>query len=261
MMNRVAARALGWRIGRTGPTEFAGLFLVGLFMASIGAFDTDGGDDPARRYAYWVTVMLAGGVIGALIEPLLRRVPALARRPRLLAAAMTLAMTPPIALMVWLVAAAIYGRAPRPESLPTLIFGVYVVDIAVVILAVLVRRATASIAPAPQAATPFAPPPAIAEKLPPRLARADLIAVEAEDHYLRIHTAAGNDLILRRFADALAALEGCDGVQAHRSWWVARRAVDETRWSRGRGELRLSNGLVVPVSRSFAADLREASWA
>ena len=259
-MNRWAARALGWRIGRTGPAEFAGLFLVGLFMAAIGAFNTDPAD-PLRANTYWVTVMICGGVIAALIEPLLWKVPALAKRPPLLAAALAVAMTPPITLMVWLVDAAFSGRVPNPRGLPSLLISVLVVDIGVVILAVLLRRATARIAPHAPPATPFAPPPAIAEKLPPRLARADLVAVQAEDHYLRIHTAAGNSLILMRFADALAALEGCDGVQAHRSWWVARRAVDETSWSRGRGELRLSNGLVVPVSRSFAADLREASWA
>lgn len=260
-MNRWAARALGWRIGRTGAAEFAGLFLVGLFMAAIGAFDTDP-DDRLHANAYWLTVMLAGGVIAALIEPLLWKVPALAKRPPLLAVAQALAMTPPITVMVWLVSAAFSGRVPNLRWLPAQLVSVLIVDIGVVVLAVLVRRATARIAPAPvQAATPFAPPAGIAEKLPPRLARADLIAVQAEDHYLRIHTAAGSDLILMRFSDALAALEDCDGVQAHRSWWVARRAVDETRFSRGRGELRLGNGLVVPVSRSFAAALRDASWA
>jgi hypothetical protein len=259
-MKQWAARALAWRLGRTGPAEFAGLFVVGLFMAAIGAFDTDP-SDPLRSNAYWVTVMIGGGVIAALIEPLLWKVPALAKRPPLLAVAQALAMTPPITLMVWLVSAAFAGRVPNPRGLAPQLISVLIVDIGVVILAVLVRRATARIAHPAQPATPFAPPPAIAEKLPPRLARADLIAVQAEDHYLRIHTAAGNALILMRFVDALAALEGADGVQTHRSWWVARRAVDETRWNRGRGELRLGNGLVAPVSRSFAAGLRDASWA
>src|SRR5688572_6069384 len=180
-MNRWAARALGWRIGRTGPAEFAGLFLVGVFMAAIGAFDTDPAD-PLRANTYWITVMIGGGVIAALIEPLLWKVPVLAKRPPLLAAAQAVAMTPPITLMVWLVGAAFSGRVPNPRGLPPQFISVLIVDIGVVILAVLVRRATARIAPPAAPATPFAAPAAIAEKLPPRLARAELIAVEAEDH-------------------------------------------------------------------------------
>ena len=257
-MNRMAAKALAWRIGRTGAPEFVGLFLVGLFMAAVGAFDTDGAD-PVRRYVYWVTVMVGGGLIGALNEPLLWRIPALASRPPLLAAVQVLAMTPPITLLVWLVAAGVFGHRLNPRILPELSVSVLVVDVGVVALALLVRRATQTMVQ-PAARPPGAAPAAIAEKLPPRLARAELIAVEAEDHYLRVHTTAGHGLILMRFADALAALEACDGVRAHRSWWVARRAVDDTRWSRGRGELRLGNGLVVPVSRSYAGELRAADW-
>ena len=203
-------------------------------MAAIGAFDTDGADPP-RRYLYWVTVMVGGRVIGAVIEPLLRATP-LARRPWLLAVAQVLAMTPPITLLVWLVSAAIFADRPNPAILPELAVAVLIVDAGVVALALLVRRATAAVShPAPRLVGDV--PRAIAAKLPPRLARADLIAVQAEDHYLRVHTSAGSDLILMRFADALAALAPCDGVRAHRSWWVARRAVDDTRWSRGRGRL------------------------
>lgn len=255
-------RWLNWRVGRTGPEEFAGLFAVGLFMAAIGAFDTE--HTPlVPRYLYWLTVMLGGGIIAALIEPWLWRVPRLAAAPVLLAAVQVLAMTPPIALLVWLVGSLGFGRAPDPGVLPVLAPGVLVVDVGVVILAVLVRRALRPLRSAPErvpASQQVAPPP-IREKLPPRLARAELIAVQAEDHYLRIHTSAGNQLILMRFADALEALQGSDGLQVHRSWWVARRAVDLARFSRGRGELALKGGLTAPVSRTFAPQLKQVDWA
>src|SRR6476661_7372815 len=128
-MTKWAAKALGWRIGRTGAAEFAGLFVVGLFMAAIGAFDTDP-TNPARANAYWLTVMLAGGVIAALIEPWLWKVPALAKRPPLLAVAQALAMTPPITVMVWLVGAAFSGRVPDPRGLsPRQFISVLIVDV------------------------------------------------------------------------------------------------------------------------------------
>ncbi len=258
-MTRLATRVLDWRLGRTGPVEFLAAFLAGLFMAAVGAFDSDGIPE-GPRYLYWFIAMVGGSAVAALVEAGLWKIPTLARRPPLLAAAQAVAMTPPVMAVVCASNALVYGRMVPVGMLPELAVSVFIVDIAVVVIAVLIRRATARIVHPPRPASEAAVPPAIAEKLPPRLARAELIAVEAEDHYLRIHTSAGNDLILMRFADALAALKECDGVQAHRSWWVARCAVDATRWSRGRGELRLKNGLAVPVSRSFAAELRDASW-
>ena len=61
-------------------------------------------------------------------------------------------------------------------------------------------------------------------RVPPALGR-DLLALEMEDHYLRIHTALGSDLILLRLRDALAELGPSRGRQVHRSWWVAEGAV------------------------------------
>jgi DNA-binding LytR/AlgR family response regulator len=258
-MTRAAARLLTWRIGRAGAMEFAGAFLIGLYMASVGAFDSDG-VPPVPRYLYWVFAMVGGAVAAALVEVQLWRIAALARRPRLLAVVQTVAMTPPVALVVAMVNFVVYGRLLHPSVWPQFLFSVFIVDIAVVILAVLVRRATARMMPAQEAPSRSGAPAAIAAKLTPRMARADLLAVQAEDHYLRVHTAAGDALILMRFADALDALQACDGVRTHRSWWVARKAVDVTRFSRGRGELQLCNGVTAPVSRTYAGELRNAGW-
>jgi hypothetical protein len=259
-MQSLAARVLDWRIGRTGPVEFAFAFLAGLFMAAIGAFDSET-MPAATRYAYWLLAMVGGSAVAALVEAGLWRVPALAQRPPLLALAQVVAMTPPISAVVWTIHLTLLGHLMPLRLLPRLVVSVFVVDIAVVILAVLIRRATRRIVHPPQPASANAVPHAIAAKLAPRLARAELLAVQAEDHYLRVHTAEGDALVLMRFADALAALKGCDGVRVHRSWWVARRAVDEVRFSRGRGELGLRNGLKAPVSRTYAAELRSMGWA
>lgn len=251
---------MNWRIGRTGPEEFLGLFVIGGFLAALGAFDTDQ-TSPASRYLYWITVMIGGGVIAALIEPWLWRRPLLAVRPVLLAAAQVLAMTPPITVLVWLVGALGFHRDLNPANLLVLAPAVLVVNVGVVVLAVLLRKATRPYHQPSPAPPDTAPPPAIREKLPPRLARAELIAVQAEDHYLRIHTSAGQDLILMRFTDALEALKDSDGLRVHRSWWVARRAVEIASYTRGRGELMLTGGLKAPVSRTFAAALKQVDWA
>ena len=77
---------------------------------------------------------------------------------------------------------------------------------------------------------------------------------------LGLHTSRGSDLILMRLADALAELEGIEGSQTHRSWWVAKAAVSGAKRGDGRAVLTLRNGVEAPVSRSYAGALREAGW-
>jgi hypothetical protein len=95
-------------------------------------------------------------------------------------------------------------------------------------------------------------------RLPPER-RGALIALEAEDHYLRVHTDRGNALIHLRFGDALARLVGMDGLQVHRSWWIMRGAVTKLERNGDRLSIVLRNGLHVPVSRTYALAVREAN--
>lgn len=84
-----------------------------------------------------------------------------------------------------------------------------------------------------------------------------LLAISAEDHYVRAHTETGSQLLLMRFADALAEVEDLPGVRAHRSWWVARSAIARVVTKGRQVELRLANGLEVPVARATAPLIRQ----
>ena len=110
------------------------------------------------------------------------------------------------------------------------------------------------------AAVPGAAAPKFLERLPVKLRGAELYAVEAQDHYLRLHTSAGQDLILMRLSDAVAELEGIEGAQVHRSWWVAKAAVIDAERGEGRATLTLTDGSTAPVSRAYARNLRAAGW-
>jgi DNA-binding LytR/AlgR family response regulator len=103
-------------------------------------------------------------------------------------------------------------------------------------------------------------PPKLVQRLPLRLRGARLIAVQAEDHYLRVHTDRGSDLILMRLSDALDELEGVEGAQTHRSWWVAKDAVQDASRGDGRATLTLEGDVTAPVSRRYSKALREAGW-
>jgi hypothetical protein len=84
-----------------------------------------------------------------------------------------------------------------------------------------------------------------------------LLALEADGHYLHVHTSAGTDLVLYRLSDALAELASEAGARVHRSWWVADRALTG---ERHRDSLKLVNGLEVPVSRSYRLAARQRAW-
>ncbi len=84
-------------------------------------------------------------------------------------------------------------------------------------------------------------------------AEAQVWAVKAEEHYIKLWSDRGVDLVRYRFSDAIKDLAGRDGTQVHRSWWIAWSAVVGSR-SRGRSiELILRNGLSIPVSLAHKA--------
>ena len=105
-------------------------------------------------------------------------------------------------------------------------------------------------------AAPSAP---FLDRLPPAW-NGQLVALEMEDHYVRAHGPDTSALLLLRMRDAEAELDGVDGLRVHRSWWVARDAVDKVLRDGRSYKLRLTNGLEVPVARDRVAALKTAGW-
>ncbi|HEY0028161.1 MAG TPA: LytTR family DNA-binding domain-containing protein [Allosphingosinicella sp.] len=97
---------------------------------------------------------------------------------------------------------------------------------------------------------------AFLRRLPPALGR-DLLSLQMQDHYIRAETALGSTLLLMRFRDALAELEGA-GIQVHRSWWVAYPAMEALDRDGRSVRLRLRGGGLVPVSRACLPAVRDA---
>ncbi len=98
------------------------------------------------------------------------------------------------------------------------------------------------------------------ERLPFKFKKANILAINAEDHYLRVHTDNGDTMILMRLYDAIKELEGIEGSQTHRSWWVAKDAISEIVKGDGRISFRLKNNEIAPVSRSFHGVLKAQNW-
>ena len=91
-------------------------------------------------------------------------------------------------------------------------------------------------------------------RLPAEVGR-DIIYLKMSDHYLEVVTAAGDCTLLMRFADAIDELAD-EGIRVHRSYWVALRHVDGWTKRNQRMFLCLTNGHIVPVSRTYLARAR-----
>jgi hypothetical protein len=230
---------------------------VGLFLSFVGAMNT--GELPMlTRLIYWVPLMLAGGVLGHGMALLVAKIPMARVNLWIFGAILSLALAVPATFAVWGYTSWVLGTWMPLRNLPMLFGSVLVMCCAMTALMIVVNRpGRVTHAPAPGAPTPAV---RFMERLPAKLKGAVIYAVSSEDHYLRLHTSKGADLILMRLADAISELEGLEGAQTHRSWWVAREAVESARRDGERVTLLLKGGVEAPVSRPNVRALREAGW-
>ena len=253
MTRPIPVRTPGRTDGKTLARDFVLMTAMGLFLAALGPFGSI--SSPVLvRLVYWPGVIVGGGVIGVAVDEFGGKRFA---NPWLRWAFSSVVMTPGVCVLVWFASRAAFGPSPM-RMFTDLVWQVFVISAAVMGVRQLIgeRPLRGEAVPSPEPVSDEA----FRQRLSARRREARLIAVEAEDHYLRVHTDAGSELISARFADALAELTGVAGFQVHRSWWAAGDAIEGVRWRRGRGELRLAGGLTAPVSRTYAAKLKAAGW-
>ena len=229
--------------------------VVAVILAISGGFGSSG-LTIVPRAAYWFGLCTLGAVTGNVAA---RLFPDrwFEHRPWLvwisIAGCIMLAMTPAVAVTN----ALLRHRPLSLEIVGDVLPGVIVTTSGMTALASLVRRQHPV---ETHAAAAGAEPSKFLSRLPANLRGADVWAVEAQDHYLRLHTSKGRDLILMRLSDAVVELEGLEGARTHRSWWVARAAVTGVERADGRATLTLVDGAEAPVSRAYVKALREAGW-
>jgi len=228
---------------------------AGTFLAFVNAFGFDG-TTVGQRLLYWIPLMMLGGVMGTFVARRVFGAAWFANRPWLASLVVALLLTVPLTVVVWAATTAMFGRPWQPGTMLYFVFPVAMVSIAMTGIGYVSDRRPRETHAAPAGA----PPARFLERIPMKLKGAELYAVEAEDHYLRIHTERGSDLILMRLSDAVTELEGIEGAQTHRSWWVAKGAVVEVERGDGRATFVLKDGARAPVSRTFARVLRAEGW-
>lgn len=240
---------------------------IGVILALVGPFGSF--QEPlGSRLAAWLTFAFIGYAIYSPMSWVVDRLEASLDLPRFgLWVAACLFATAPMTAVVWIFQFYPWHRLQWPslDQFATQYFYVLVIGGGVTALFHLLERRGSTVPEAAAAVPVAAIPPAATAKprfmdhLSPELG-SDLIALEMEDHYVRAHTALGSELVLMRLRDAIADLDGVDGMQVHRSWWVARGAVEDIRRDGRTLRLVLAGGLEAPVSRANVSVLRQAGW-
>ncbi len=256
----------GWR--RVQPSEtgtraemppdprviFPVALLAAAFMALAGPFGT--WQEPLlERLGFWVLGIGASGLVGLALDHPLRRVAWLGHRPGARALLIVALIVAPAGLLASVIAAALQ-RSPVNwplyfRTLPQiLLVGVGLVAL----LGIAARRGSGVSGRA------ASDDPTLDGLLPLTFSGARLLALEAQDHYVRVHTDRGASLVLMAFETALSKVAHLDGRRVHRSWWVARFAITAVERGDGRATLSLQSGAQAPVSRRYARSLRSAGW-
>jgi len=92
----------------------------------------------------------------------------------------------------------------------------------------------------------------------PHAKRGPVMHLSMQDHYVQVTTTHGSELVLMRMADAVHAMDGQNGLQIHRSHWIARDHVADTRREKGQPIVVMKDDSEFPVSRSFTKAAKEA---
>lgn len=216
------------------------------------------------RFAAWVapkgkTPLLIILIGGCLLQPLLGR-PFLSLWQSLFVGFLPPGVTPPI-LAILYTSAAEYGRVLMSN---TFIFGVWLAFNFLFDRFLGLHRFRNITGYVPAAKDPDAEDPAktvplapsgLILRLPQELGQ-DVIAISAEDHYVRVHTPKGNDLVLYRFSDAVHEMPTNRGLQVHRSHWVSLSDISSFE-EVGRGyQVVLNEAVKIPVSQRYIEVLK-----
>jgi uncharacterized membrane protein len=231
--------------------------VLGLLFALLGVYDSDD-MSLLPRIVFWTLMMCGGAVLFAVTEPIVFGSFLKDTHPAAQLIAVAVLISIPITIVLSGMNTQFTYDWPAKNWAGQFI-NVFTLSIVITVG----RYALFQIANYMKVSVPVAETPQDAanlflSRLPLKFRSAALYAVSSEGHYLRVHTDKGSDLILMRISDAIRELAAADGLQVHRSWWVARSGIEEVKRDKGRRLLVLKNGEVAPVSRTYLSALKSA---
>lgn len=241
-----------WGVQFSNPATLLILAAVATLLAILGPFETGLRLTFIPRLAYWAIMAATTYSIGMLVNTwLLRALPhsiPLPLRVGIAGIATGLAVTPVVVAINYVT----FAYVPSAQDWPALLLQFFAIS---VIISVIFHAVSAT-QPDTPTSTPVKTPPLL-DRLPLDK-RGALIALSSEDHYTRIRTTKGDDLILIRLSDAIREAAPTPGLRVHRSHWIALDQVKVAQRDGDRATLSMTQGGDIPVSRTNIAAVRNA---
>lgn len=240
-----------WRDQFRQPAALVVMAAVIATLAIVAPYGTDQALRPLPRLGYWALIVAATYAAGSLVVTVSRYLlPPWGFALQFGAAGLAAGLV--VAALVLAINAAVLAHVPDRADLPGFLLGIVGVAMVVTLaVAWVVNQSTDS------AVHSKSTPPPILDRVPLEK-RGALLALSVEDHYVRVHTSKGTEMVLMRLTDAMKETGDVPGAQIHRSHWVAFKAVRAARRDGDRAILTLASGAELPVSRANLSKVKEA---
>lgn len=242
------------------PLTWVALGGVAIVLGLAGPFGTFEALPLPARLAYWALVATTTYLAGCLTVSLLEAVfhGDEGRPSSGVFALYGAAAGFPVSTIVWLINLWVFD-ASVIGYLPLLGYTVPVAAVASGLVAHF-SRSLAGTERAPAASALALERPRLLDRLQADR-RGEIYYLSMQDHYVEVVTSAGSSLVLMRMADAIVETAPVEGLQVHRSHWVATGAIRQVSRNGDRVVLQMADGAQLPVSRARAEDLKQAGIA
>lgn len=233
----------------SSPRTLGVLLLVSLVLGLSGPFETFVLLEPVPRVIYWTAMCgltyiagwFAGGYVLRIIEPYTQH-----KYLRILACGIAsgLAVWPVVIILNVIT----FGKS-QAGWIPASGLLIYCVLIAITV-------AAASTLKQNETTEHQTTQPKIVSRLPQNL-RGTLISLSVQDHYVEVATNKGTGLVHFRLLDAIDDCDEVEGLQIHRSHWVAIAGIKSVFRRDGKTLVETIRGDLLPVSRTHLPKIKQ----
>lgn len=239
-----------WRAHFRRPEAGVACLAIACILGVMGPFGTNELMRLVPRVAYWACLVVLPYSWGFLVDATIRAGTGGAR-PWLWVPLSGVITGLGVAAIVIALNALVFAFVPKGWALAELVGSVLVISFIITLAFNFVNRRS-------ETTGQDAPEPASILTRLPFDKRAALVALCVEDHYVRVHTLKGEEMLLMRLSDAMREVGDTQGAQVHRSHWAAFDQVKAVRREGDRAILTMSTGLELPVSRANLPKIKAA---